>query len=71
MQAIPSNDAIKSDTPNSNFSWISCSGAGTIVYGVKGGGTRTITAPNVGFWYPAVSGLNVRVESTATGIVVA
>lgn len=65
-------DIVKSDVANDRFSMVMIMGSsGSIVYEQEGGGIITITNALSGVWIPVGKAINIRLESTAIGLVVA
>ena len=69
MQLTPSKNAVLSDTKNGSYSMVSCTTAGSIIYNTAGGDEFTLQAV-AGSWYPIGNAVNIRLDSTALGIVV-
>lgn len=66
-----SRDLAKSDTANDEFNRLMVTTtAGSVVYNTNGGNTYTVTVAPVGVWIPVGNATNVRVASTAVGLIV-
>jgi len=64
-------DAVKSDAPNDKFTMVMVTTAsGTIDVDQEGNNNIVLTNVPVGVWIPVGNATNVRIASTATGIMV-
>lgn len=75
MTARPgaARDLALSDTKNdTGFSWVMVTGtAGSVIVNQVGGNQTTLASVPIGVWVPVGQGTNVRIASTAVGIMVA
>lgn len=64
-------DLSKSDTANEKFNWIMVTGStGSVILGLEGGNSVTLSSVPVGVWVPVGNATNVTTASTATGLMV-
>ena len=61
-------DVTKSDTPTDKFNWVLCTTVGTILIEQEGGNVVTFAAPPTNVWIPCGKGTNIKIASTAAGM---
>lgn len=65
------HNLIKSDVPNDRFTMVMVTGvSGTLEFDQEGGNVVALPSVPVGVWVPVGNATNVRIASTALGIMV-
>ena len=64
-------DLAESDTPNAKFKWLMVTTtAGSVIVDQVGGDSTTLASVPVGVWIPVGNATNVKIASTAVGLMV-